>query len=111
MCFHGTVRYCSLNVHQYKEQGRHDDLWSMLFMLIELVTANLPWKGLNRKESGLKKEVVTDKQLLVVIFLDFVIFSVFVMKQKIYILIYNSVLLDSLHKNYKLINFTKIRLI
>lgn len=36
-------------------------------MLIELITANLPWKGLSRKESGLKKESVNEKELLVVI--------------------------------------------
>lgn len=28
--FRGTVRYCSLNAHRYKELGRHDDLWGML---------------------------------------------------------------------------------
>lgn len=47
----GTVRYCSVNVHNYKEQGRHDDLWSWLYMLIELVTNTLPWKGMARKDS------------------------------------------------------------
>ncbi|VDM27055.1 unnamed protein product [Toxocara canis] len=62
--FRGTVRYCSVNVHQYKEQGRHDDLWSMFYMLIELITATLPWKGMPRKDSGRIKETVTEKTLL-----------------------------------------------
>ncbi|KAI1730168.1 protein kinase domain-containing protein [Ditylenchus destructor] len=64
VAFRGTVRYCSLNVHHHKEQGRHDDLWGMLFMLIELVTGTLPWKGMSRRDSGMKKEKVTDKELL-----------------------------------------------
>lgn len=65
VAFRGTVRYCSLNVHQHKEQGRHDDLWGMLYMLIELLTGTLPWKGMSRRDSGMKKEKVSDKELLV----------------------------------------------
>uniref|UniRef100_A0A7E4UMF2 Protein kinase domain-containing protein n=1 Tax=Panagrellus redivivus TaxID=6233 RepID=A0A7E4UMF2_PANRE len=64
VCFRGTVRYCSVNVHQYKEQGRHDDIISCLYMLIELLTASLPWKGQQRRESGHLKETVADKVLL-----------------------------------------------
>uniref|UniRef100_A0AC35GWY4 Protein kinase domain-containing protein n=1 Tax=Panagrolaimus sp. PS1159 TaxID=55785 RepID=A0AC35GWY4_9BILA len=59
--FRGTVRYCSINVHHYKEQGRHDDLISML--CIELLIRNLPWKGLARKDSGALKERISDKIL------------------------------------------------
>uniref|UniRef100_A0A7E4ZXE2 Protein kinase domain-containing protein n=1 Tax=Panagrellus redivivus TaxID=6233 RepID=A0A7E4ZXE2_PANRE len=61
--FRGTVRYCSVNVHLYKEQGRHDDIISMLFMLVELLVRALPWKGMARKDSGHIKETVTDAVL------------------------------------------------
>ncbi|GMT29144.1 hypothetical protein PFISCL1PPCAC_20441 [Pristionchus fissidentatus] len=61
--FRGTVRYCSLNVHLAKEQGRHDDLWSILHSMIELATGTLPWKGSTRKEAEKIKASVTEKQL------------------------------------------------
>ncbi|VDO62711.1 unnamed protein product [Heligmosomoides polygyrus] len=58
--FRGTVRYCSLNVHQNKEQGRHDDLFGALYSMIECLTGSLPWKGMVRKEAGKIKESTTD---------------------------------------------------
>ncbi|KAI4804850.1 hypothetical protein KUCAC02_026462 [Chaenocephalus aceratus] len=32
--FRGTVRYASVNAHKNKEMGRHDDLWSLFYMLV-----------------------------------------------------------------------------
>ncbi|KAK6753233.1 hypothetical protein RB195_012682 [Necator americanus] len=58
--FRGTVRYCSLNVHQHKEQGRHDDLYGALYSMIECLTASLPWKGMVRKEAAKVKENTGD---------------------------------------------------
>ncbi|MCP9264439.1 Tau-tubulin kinase 1 [Dirofilaria immitis] len=61
--FRGTVRYCSLNVHQHKEQGRHDDLISLIYSIIELITGELPWRGLNRRECAAVKASIPDKKL------------------------------------------------
>lgn len=48
--FRGTVRYASINAHKNKEMGRHDDLWSLFYMLVEFVTGQLPWRRLRDKE-------------------------------------------------------------
>nr|CDJ91699.1 Serine threonine protein kinase-related domain containing protein [Haemonchus contortus] len=42
--FRGTMRYVSLSVHERKEQGPVDDLWSIYYTLIELAEGSLPWR-------------------------------------------------------------------
>ncbi|VDM35279.1 unnamed protein product [Hydatigera taeniaeformis] len=49
--FRGTVRYASINAHEYRELGRHDDLWSMYYMLVELLSGELPWQRKTGKSS------------------------------------------------------------
>uniref|UniRef100_A0A1I7VQ42 Protein kinase domain-containing protein n=1 Tax=Loa loa TaxID=7209 RepID=A0A1I7VQ42_LOALO len=55
--FRGTIRYCSINVHRHEEQGRHDDLWSLLYMTAEMILGTLPWRNMDRShaESLLKQ--------------------------------------------------------
>ncbi|ELU12879.1 hypothetical protein CAPTEDRAFT_198680 [Capitella teleta] len=48
--FRGTVRYASLSAHKNKEMGRHDDLWSLFYMLVEFVMGQLPWRKMKDKE-------------------------------------------------------------
>ncbi|KRY51862.1 putative serine/threonine-protein kinase [Trichinella britovi] len=63
--FRGTVRYASPNVHQNKDQGRQDDLWSVLYMLIEFRDGTLPWKNLDNKDKvGHMKLTVSPQNLL-----------------------------------------------
>ncbi|KAL6728549.1 hypothetical protein Aduo_010312 [Ancylostoma duodenale] len=47
--FRGTTRYCSINTHEKGEQGRVDDLWSVLYMLAEM-RGSLPWCNLREKK-------------------------------------------------------------
>ncbi|XP_067680312.1 uncharacterized protein [Haliotis asinina] len=63
--FRGTVRYASVNAHKNKEMGRHDDLWSLFYMLVEFVVGQLPWRKIKDKEQvGTMKEKYDHTQLL-----------------------------------------------
>ncbi|CDW57365.1 Pkinase domain containing protein [Trichuris trichiura] len=41
--FRGTLKYASPNIHDGKEAGRQDDLWSVLYAMIDLRYGCLPW--------------------------------------------------------------------
>jgi tau tubulin kinase len=42
----GSRRYMSPNTHLRKEQGRRDDLISLMYVLVEFATGTLPWAHL-----------------------------------------------------------------
>lgn len=50
--FRGTVRYASLNAHLSHDLGRHDDLWSVFYLLVELAIGHLPWRRIRDKEEA-----------------------------------------------------------
>ncbi|XP_054618495.1 tau-tubulin kinase 2b [Dunckerocampus dactyliophorus] len=63
--FRGTVRYASINTHRNKEIGRHDDLWSLFYMLVEFMSGQLPWRKFKDKEQvGNLKESYDHHQML-----------------------------------------------
>ncbi|XP_064621848.1 uncharacterized protein LOC135484380 [Lineus longissimus] len=63
--FRGTVRYASVNAHKNREMGRHDDLWSLFYMLVEFVIGQLPWRKIKDKEQvGVMKEKYDNYLLL-----------------------------------------------
>lgn len=59
--FRGTSRYASVTSHHHQELGRVDDLWSLLFMLVEFATGTLPWRKYKDKEDigRCKEESIT----------------------------------------------------
>ncbi|CAD5209172.1 unnamed protein product [Bursaphelenchus okinawaensis] len=61
--FRGTVRYCSPNVHFSLEQSRRDDLWSLLYMMIEL-HCGLPWQTVSDKGMIEKMKMISDDSLV-----------------------------------------------
>eukprot|EP01128_Nolandella_sp_AFSM9_P012631 TRINITY_DN9471_c0_g1_i1.p1 TRINITY_DN9471_c0_g1~~TRINITY_DN9471_c0_g1_i1.p1 ORF type:complete len:486 (-),score=57.32 TRINITY_DN9471_c0_g1_i1:13-1470(-) len=48
--FRGTARYASINSHLMRDLGRRDDLWSILYVLIECIKGNLPWRRMKDKD-------------------------------------------------------------
>ena len=48
-----------------KEMGRHDDLWSLFYMIVEFLTGQLPWRKIKDKEQvGVMKEKYDHNQFL-----------------------------------------------
>ncbi|XP_036449700.1 tau-tubulin kinase 2 [Colossoma macropomum] len=62
--FRGTVRYASINAHKNKEMGRHDDLWSLFYMLVEFLVGQLPWRKIKDKEQVGKLKETYDHRLM-----------------------------------------------
>eukprot|EP01127_Copromyxa_protea_P007589 TRINITY_DN1748_c0_g1_i2.p1 TRINITY_DN1748_c0_g1~~TRINITY_DN1748_c0_g1_i2.p1 ORF type:complete len:417 (+),score=57.33 TRINITY_DN1748_c0_g1_i2:53-1303(+) len=64
----GSRKYMSLNTHNRKDQARRDDLWSLLYVLIEFRLGSLPWGELRGTESFEKirnlKRVYDDQKLV-----------------------------------------------
>jgi len=63
--FRGTVRYASINAHKSLELGRHDDLWSLFYIIAEFINGQLPWRKMKDKEQvGKVKEQCEHLKLL-----------------------------------------------
>jgi len=63
--FRGTVRYASISAHKSLELGRHDDLWSLFYIIAEFINGQLPWRKMKEKEQvGKFKEQFDHLQLL-----------------------------------------------
>ncbi|VBB34963.1 unnamed protein product [Acanthocheilonema viteae] len=59
----GILRYCSLRVHKRQDVCRADDLWSLVYILIDL-TVGLPWRDIKvEKPVAEQKETISDAKL------------------------------------------------
>ena len=58
--FRGTSMYASVRAHDNSDLGRVDDLWSLLFVYVGMLTGKLPWQ--DAKVQGDKAAVATVKR-------------------------------------------------
>ena len=48
--FIGTLTYASISAHNREELGKKDDLCSFLFMILDLMEENLPWRNIDSEK-------------------------------------------------------------
>ncbi|EJW02546.1 CK1/CK1/CK1-A protein kinase [Edhazardia aedis USNM 41457] len=58
----GTARYASLNTHEGLEQGRRDDMESLMYCLIYFLKGKLPWQGLPGSSKYVKFKNIYNKK-------------------------------------------------
>jgi len=58
----GTTRYVSINMHLGIEQGRRDDLESLLYVLLYLAKGSLPWQYLKPNHDKDMDELIMEKK-------------------------------------------------
>jgi len=63
--FRGTYHYCSLPQHKCKDACRRDDLWALMYTLIEFITAELPWE--NEKDKSKIEKLKQDTPLSILL--------------------------------------------
>ncbi|KAF8357950.1 hypothetical protein PRIPAC_92945, partial [Pristionchus pacificus] len=61
--FRGTTRYASVATHDRIEQGRCDDLWSLIYVMAECRN-RLPWSNIIMKNDVVEKKRATPDQIL-----------------------------------------------
>ena len=57
--FVGTLTYASISAHKREELGKKDDLCSFLFMILDLMDENLPWRKIDSEKED---EILECKQ-------------------------------------------------
>ncbi|KRZ73431.1 putative serine/threonine-protein kinase [Trichinella papuae] len=55
--YFGTQSYTSISMHNLQPIGRKDDLFSLLYLLTELMTGSLPWHNLYDRDEVLKMKM------------------------------------------------------
>lgn len=90
--------------------GRHDDLWSLFYMLAEFVNGQLPWRKIKDKEQvGVMKENYDHRSLLKHLPSDLRQFLEHIQVRTliIYLMLIIFLIINSVFANYFL-NFTEI---
>lgn len=59
----GTIRYASINAHLGVEQSRRDDIESIGYLIVYLITGRLPWQSKPDKGRGTVNKIM-DKKLI-----------------------------------------------